>query len=84
MDGRKNNGGARQGAGRPKKADEAKLIERLDKIINQDEVIEKLKELIQKGDLRAISIYMDRRYGKPTETKDINIDRDLPLFIDEL
>jgi len=27
---------------------------------------------------------MDRRYGKPLETKDINVDRDLPLFIDEL
>ena len=77
-------GGVRAGAGRPKKADEAKLIERLDNIINQDEVIEKLKELIQNGDLRAISIYMDRRYGKPVETKDINVDRDLPLFIDEL
>jgi len=84
MDGRKNNGGARAGAGRPKKEDEAKLIQKLDSIINQDEVIHKLKELIQKGDLRAITIYMDRRYGKPTETKDISLDRDLPLFIDEL
>lgn len=82
MDGRKNNGGAREGAGRPKKEDEAKLIERLDSIIDKDEVIHKLKELIQKGDLRAITIYMDRRYGKPTETKDITLNQDLPLFID--
>jgi len=82
MDGRKNNGGAREGAGRPKKEDEAKLIERLDSIINKDEVIHKLKELIQKGDMRAITIYLDRRYGKPTETRDITLNKDLPLFID--
>jgi hypothetical protein len=82
MDGRKNNGGAREGAGRPKKEDEAKLIERLDSIIDKDEVIHKLKELIQKGDMRAITIYLDRRYGKPTETRDITLNKDLPLFID--
>ena len=82
MDGRKNNGGAREGAGRPKKEDEAKLIERLDSIIDKNEVIHKLKELIQKGDMRAITIYLDRRYGKPTETKDITLNKDLPLFID--
>jgi hypothetical protein len=33
MDGRASNGGARQGAGRKPKADEAKLVERLDAIM---------------------------------------------------
>ena len=75
-------GGIRKGAGRPTKADEDKLIERLDKIIDKDEVIYKLNELIQKGDLRAITIYLDRRFGKPKETKDVTVNRDLPLFID--
>ena len=74
--------GIRKGAGRPTKADEDKLIERLDKIIDKDEVIHKLNELIQKGDLRAITIYLDRRFGKPKETKDVTVNRDLPLFID--
>ena len=36
MDGRASNGGARQGAGRKPKADEAKLVERLDAIIDSD------------------------------------------------
>ena len=36
MDKRKNNGGARNGAGRPKKADEAKLIEKLDNLISEN------------------------------------------------
>ena len=75
-------GGIRKGAGRPTKADEDKLIERLDRIIDKDEVIHKLNELIKKGDLRAITIYLDRRIGKPTETKDITVNKDLPLFID--
>ena len=75
-------GGTRIGAGRPTKADEDKLIERLDKIIDKDMVIHKLNELIQKGDLRAITIYLDRRFGKPKETKDVTVNRDLPLFID--
>ena len=32
MDGRKSNGGVRKGAGRPKKVEEEKLIEKLNKI----------------------------------------------------
>jgi len=75
-------GGKREGAGRPTKADENKLIERLDRIIDKDEVIHKLNELIKKGDLRAITIYLDRRFGKPIETKDVTVNQDLPLFID--
>ena len=35
-----NRGGARQGAGRKPKAQEQKLIERLDNIIDKDEAIE--------------------------------------------
>ena len=50
--------------------------------MSKDEVIHKLNELIQKGDLRAITIYLDRRFGKPKETKDVTVNRDLPLFID--
>lgn len=70
MDARKNNGGhsTKGVAGRKPKADEDKLIERLDAIINQDEVLEKLKELIKKGDQRAITLYFNYRYGKPKES----------------
>jgi len=64
-------GGARQGAGRKPKADEKKLIERLDNIIDSDVALAKLGELVAKGDLRAIQTYLSYRYGKPKESVDI-------------
>lgn len=71
MDNRKNNGGARQNAGRPKKADELKLIEKLDSLIDNDEVIKTLGRQVLKGDSRAMSLYFGYRYGKPKESVDI-------------
>ena len=82
MDKRINNGGARQGAGRKPKAQEKELIEKLDNIIDKEEVLKKLKELINEGDMRPLNLYMGYRYGKPKETKDIHINEDVPLFID--
>ena len=82
MDKRINNGGARQGAGRKPKAQEKELIEKLDNIIDNEEVIKKLKDLIDKGDMRALNLYMGYRYGKPKETKDIHINDEVPLFVD--
>tara|TARA_R100000781_G_scaffold20168_1_gene15315 strand:+ start:29 stop:301 length:273 start_codon:yes stop_codon:yes gene_type:complete len=74
MDKRKNNGGhsTKGFAGRPKKADEEKLIEKLDSIISNDDVIKKLGEMILKGDGRAMNLYFGYRYGKPKESVDIN------------
>ena len=65
-DGRKNNGGHKT-AGRKSKAEEYKLIEKLDKYIDQQEVFEKLGELISKGQLKAIEIYLNYYFGRPTE-----------------
>jgi len=61
-------GGKREGAGRKPKADEAKLIERLDEHIDQDKVLRKMSEMIDEGDQRAITLYMNYRYGKPKES----------------
>ena len=72
MDNRKNNVGVRQGAGRPKKADELKLIEKLDALIDNDEVIKTLGKQILKGDSRAMNLYFGYRYGKPKESVDIS------------
>ena len=82
MDKRINNGGKRIGAGRKPKTQEKDLIEKLDLIIDNKQVIEKLKVLIDKGDIRALNLYMGYRYGKPKETKDIHINDDQPIFID--
>ena len=72
MDGRKNNSGTvGNKGGRPKKADELKLIEKLDNLIDNDEVIKTLGKQIFKGDSRAMSLYFGYRYGKPKESVDI-------------
>jgi len=82
-------GGARKGAGRPAKADEVKLIERLDAIIDTDVAVGKLGELVVKGDIRALQLYLSYRYGKPKESIDLNSSeglninfRDLIKFVD--
>ncbi len=74
MDNRKNNGGhsTKGFAGRPKKADELKLIEKLDALIDNDEVIKTLGKQILKGDSRAMNLYFGYRYGKPKESVDIS------------
>jgi DUF2075 family protein len=72
MDGRQNNGGVREGAGRPKKADEEKLIEKLDALIDSNEVIKQLGKMCLKGDSRALTLYFNYRYGKPKEKIDIS------------
>ena len=71
MDNRKKKGGVREGAGRPKKADELKLIEKLDALIDNEEVIKTLGKQIIKGDSRAMNLYFGYRYGKPKESVDI-------------
>ena len=68
MDKRKNNGGKRAGAGRKPKAEELKLIDKLDKIIDSDKAIEKLKQLISDDNFNALKLYIEYRFGKPKET----------------
>jgi len=90
MDKRKNNKGTKGNkGGRPPKADEIKLIERLDAIIDKDEAVGKLGELVTKGDIRALQLYLSYRYGKPKESIDLNSSeglninfRDLIKFVD--
>ena len=60
-----NRGGRRLGSGRKPKADELKLVEKLDNVIDNEIALKKLGELIVKGDIRAIQIYFNYRYGKP-------------------
>ena len=56
------------------------LIEMLNTHIDKDEAILKLKALIDRGDFKAIQLYMNYMYGKPKETKDISISSEQPLF----
>ncbi len=65
MDGRKNNGGHRNG-GRKSKAEEYKLVERLDSLIEPSFAIEKMYEHITNGSEKMLELYMWYRFGKPT------------------
>jgi len=67
-------GGAREGAGRKSKADEVKLIEQLDNHIDSERVFSILQGLIEEGNIKAIQIYLDRRFGKPKENVTLNSD----------
>jgi len=73
-------GGKREDAGRKSKSEEMQLIERLNEHIDKDEVIIKLKLMIDEGDFKALNLYMQYMYGKPKETKDITINAEQPLF----
>jgi hypothetical protein len=68
-DKRANNGGARSGAGRPSKADEIKLIERLTPMA--DAAYDALKKGIDKGDYKFVQLFFAYYAGKPKESKDI-------------
>jgi DUF2075 family protein len=85
MDGRINNKGTKGNkGGRPKKADESKLIEKLDNLIDSDEVIQMLGKKIKEGDQRAMTLYFNYRYGKPKESVDINSSEGLNINFKDL
>ena len=74
-DGRKNNGGHKT-AGRKPKAEEQKLIERLDAIINQDKAVEALRDKVYSGDARALELYYKYRYGLPKQKTELTMDNE--------
>ena len=62
-------GGKREGAGRPTKADEQKLIEDLSKF---DDIAKKcLENGIKEGNYQFWNKFMEYRYGKPKERVDV-------------
>ena len=82
MDGRKNNGGhsTKGFAGRKPKADEIKLIERLDEHIDSEKVFDTLEGLIEEGNMKAIQLYMNYRFGKPRETVNMSVTQETPII----
>jgi hypothetical protein len=68
MEEKKSRGGARPGAGRPKRDEELEIINLLDKHIDRDVVVLKLLEKIKQGDGKMITLYLNYVYGKPTQT----------------
>jgi len=75
-------GGKRQGAGRKSKADEVSLIEKLSPL--EDIAFDALKSGVEKGDFKYVQLFYNYYAGKPKETKDITINEDLPLFMEDV
>jgi len=68
-DGRKNNGGHKT-AGRKPKADEIKMIERMDAILVPDSAWKALADKVKEGDTQAIKTWLAYRYGQPKQSVD--------------
>lgn len=66
-DGRVNNGGVREGAGRPSKADEQKIVEALSPL--EPLFLEAIQKGLSKTEGWAVRIYADYYWGKPKDVK---------------
>ena len=76
-DDRRENGGARPGAGRKPKADEIKLIEQMDAVMLPIDAWQALAAKVESGDVQAQKTWLSYRYGMPKqmiEQTTINID----------
>ena len=60
-------GGKREGAGRKPKAEELKLIEVMDSILEDQRALEELASLVKRGNFSAIKLWLEYRYGKPKD-----------------
>ena len=60
-------GGNREGAGRKPKSDELKMIEDMDAAKITIEVWQKLAEKVETGDVAAIKLWLEYRFGKPKQ-----------------
>jgi hypothetical protein len=69
MDKRKNNGGKREGSGRKSKAEEQNLVEKLTPL--EDAGFKALKDGLNDGQSWAVKLFLEYRFGKPHQSKDI-------------
>lgn len=84
MDGRKNNGGhsTKGFAGRKPKSEEVALIEKLTPL--EPLAFAALMKGLEAGDFKYVQLFYNYYAGKPRETKDITINEDLPLFMEDV
>ena len=81
MDKRKDNGGARKGAGRPPKAEEQALIEKLSPL--EPKAFKALNNAIEDEQSWAVKMYFEYMYGKPKEKVEVTQIVEQPMFPDE-
>ena len=71
MTNKKGAGGAREGAGRPPKILEIKLIEQMDAICVPDQIWEALLYTCKEGDTAALKLWLSYRFGMPKQQIDV-------------
>ena len=71
MTNKKGAGGAREGAGRPPKILEIKLIEQMDAIAVPDEIWKALLYKCKEGDTAALKLWLSYRFGMPKQQIDV-------------
>lgn len=71
MTNKKGAGGAREGAGRPPKILEIKLIEQMDAIAVPNEIWKALLYKCKEGDTAALKLWLSYRFGLPKQQIDI-------------
>jgi len=82
MDRRKNNKGTKgNNGGRPSKAEEQKLIEKLSPL--EATAHKKLKEAIEDGKDWAIKMYFEYMYGKPKQQASIELDGSIVISFED-
>ena len=72
-------GGSRDNSGRPKKKYIENVKEVMSDHIDQDMVMDKLRQLIENGDYRAIEMFMKYVHGTPKQTMDLNTSGDVDI-----
>ena len=64
-------GGVREGAGRPRKSDEQKIIEMLSPY--ETKALKALENGLDKNEAWAVKLWMEYTHGKPKEQKTIEV-----------
>jgi len=72
-------GGSRDNSGRPKRKYIENVKEILAEHIDQNMVMDKLGQLIENGDYRAIEMFMKYVHGTPKQTMDLNTSGDVDI-----
>tara|TARA_R110002072_G_scaffold4468_1_gene31186 strand:+ start:322 stop:588 length:267 start_codon:yes stop_codon:yes gene_type:complete len=70
--------GIKNRSGRPSKADEIKMIERLSPL--DDLAFQKLKEGIERDEFAYLKLWMYFRFGRPKQIQDVTIQTEQPIF----
>tara|TARA_R110000796_G_scaffold58404_2_gene134825 strand:+ start:1309 stop:1611 length:303 start_codon:yes stop_codon:yes gene_type:complete len=74
-------GGSRDNSGRPKREYIENVKEIMSEHIDQNTVMQKLGELIDNGDYRAIEMFMKYVHGTPKQTVDLNSSSSVDLNV---